>query len=94
MRLDGVLHLHRLEDDEHRAEVDEQTRRALRTQLLLDAIAEKEGGVPEKGNTGDAPAKKTAAKKTAAKKAPAKKAVKKAARKTTKKTAARKASAG
>lgn len=32
----------RLEDDEHRAEVDEQTRRALRTQLLLDAIAEKE----------------------------------------------------
>lgn len=32
----------RLEDDEHRAEVDEQTRRALRTQLLLDAIAEEE----------------------------------------------------
>lgn len=32
----------RLEDEEHRAEVDEQTRRALRTQLLLDAIAEEE----------------------------------------------------
>jgi len=32
----------RLEDDEHRAEVDESTRKGLRTQLLLDAIAEKE----------------------------------------------------
>ena len=30
-------------------------------QIVADAIAEKEGGVPEKGNTGDAPAKKTAA---------------------------------
>lgn len=30
----------RLEDDEHRAEVDESTRRALRAQFLLDAIAE------------------------------------------------------
>lgn len=32
----------RLEDDEHRAEVDESTRKGLKTQLLLDAIAEKE----------------------------------------------------
>ena len=32
----------RLEDDEHRAEVDENTRRAMRAQFLLDAIAEKE----------------------------------------------------
>ena len=32
----------RLEDDEHRAEVEENTRKALRTQLLLDAVAEKE----------------------------------------------------
>ncbi|MDN5797624.1 MAG: trigger factor [Intrasporangium sp.] len=32
----------RLEDDEHRAEVDESTRKALRTQLLLDAVAEQE----------------------------------------------------
>ena len=32
----------RLEDDEHRAEVDESTRRAMRAQFLLDAIAEKE----------------------------------------------------
>ena len=32
----------RLEDDEHRAEVTESTRKALKTQLLLDAIAEKE----------------------------------------------------
>ncbi|HEX6918218.1 MAG TPA: trigger factor [Phycicoccus sp.] len=31
----------RLDDDEHRAEVDESTRRALRAQFLLDAIAEK-----------------------------------------------------
>jgi trigger factor len=31
----------RLEDDEHRAEVDESTRKALRAQFLLDAIAEK-----------------------------------------------------
>ena len=30
----------RLEDDEHRAEVDTQTREALRSQLLLDAVAE------------------------------------------------------
>jgi trigger factor len=32
----------RLEDDEHRAEVQEEARTAMRTQLLLDAIAEKE----------------------------------------------------
>jgi trigger factor len=32
----------RLEDDEHRAEVGENTRKGLKTQLLLDAIAEKE----------------------------------------------------
>ena len=31
----------RLEDDEHRAEVDESTRKALKAQFLLDAIAEK-----------------------------------------------------
>ena len=31
----------RLEDDEHRAEVQESTRRALKAQFLLDAIAEK-----------------------------------------------------
>jgi trigger factor len=31
----------RLEDDEHRAEVDESTRKALRAQFLLDALAEK-----------------------------------------------------
>ncbi|EWT03797.1 trigger factor [Intrasporangium chromatireducens Q5-1] len=48
---DGVveseIHSHleqegRLEDDEHRAEVDESTRKALKTQLLLDAVAERE----------------------------------------------------
>ena len=32
----------RLEDDEHRAEVDAEARKALRAQLLLDAIAEQE----------------------------------------------------
>ena len=32
----------RLEDDEHRAEVNENTRKAMRSQFLLDAIAEKE----------------------------------------------------
>lgn len=32
----------RLEDDEHRAEVDANTRKSLRSQLLLDAIVEKE----------------------------------------------------
>jgi trigger factor len=32
----------RLEDDEHRAEVEESTRKALKTQFLLDAIAEAE----------------------------------------------------
>ena len=32
----------RLEDDEHRAEVTEQARSALRSQLLLDALAERE----------------------------------------------------
>ena len=40
----------RLEDDEHRAEVDESTRKALRAQFLLDAVAEKlevEVGQPE-----------------------------------------------
>ena len=37
--LEGVS---RLEDDEHRAEVDTNTRRAMRAQFLLDAIAEKE----------------------------------------------------
>ncbi len=48
---DGVIadevHRHlegegRLEDDEHRAEVDGEARQALRAQLLLDAIVEKE----------------------------------------------------
>lgn len=33
----------RLEDDTHRTEVTEETRQALRTQLLLDAVVEKEG---------------------------------------------------
>lgn len=40
----------RLEDEEHRAEVDEQTRKALKTQFLLDAIGkaeEVEVGQPE-----------------------------------------------
>jgi trigger factor len=32
----------RLEDDEHRAEVEDSTRKALRAQFLLDAIAERE----------------------------------------------------
>ena len=32
----------RLDDDEHRAEVDESTRKALKSQLLLDALAEQE----------------------------------------------------
>jgi trigger factor len=32
----------RLEDDEHRAEVEESTRKALKAQFLLDAIAEQE----------------------------------------------------
>ena len=32
----------RLEDDEHRAEVDESTRKGLKPSSLLDAIAEKE----------------------------------------------------
>jgi trigger factor len=32
----------RLEDDEHRAEVDADTRKALKAQFLLDAIVEKE----------------------------------------------------
>jgi trigger factor len=32
----------RLEDDEHRAEVDDSTRKAMRAQFLLDAIAEQE----------------------------------------------------
>src|SRR5699024_7616210 len=40
----------RLEDDEHRAEVDESTRKALRTQFLLDEVGkveEVEVGQPE-----------------------------------------------
>jgi trigger factor len=40
----------RLEDDEHRAEVDESARKALKAQFLLDAIVEKESvsvGQPE-----------------------------------------------
>jgi trigger factor len=45
--IEAEVHSHlegegRLEDDEHRAEVTESTRKALQTQLLLDAIAEKE----------------------------------------------------
>lgn len=45
--IEAEVHSHlegegRLEDDEHRAEVQENTRKALKTQLLLDAIAEKE----------------------------------------------------
>jgi trigger factor len=45
--VEAEIHSHlegedRLEDDEHRAEVDESTRKALRAQLLLDAIVEKE----------------------------------------------------
>ncbi|HYN30376.1 MAG TPA: trigger factor [Dermatophilaceae bacterium] len=44
--VDAEVHVHlenedRLEDEEHRAEVGENTRRALRGQFLLDAIAEK-----------------------------------------------------
>lgn len=44
--VDDEVHRHlenenRLEDDEHRAEVEEETRKGLRLQLLLDAIAEK-----------------------------------------------------
>ncbi len=45
--VEAEIHSHlegegRLEDDVHRAEVDESTRKGLKTQLLLDAIAEKE----------------------------------------------------
>ncbi|MGN6754446.1 MAG: trigger factor [Intrasporangium sp.] len=45
--VEAEIHSHleqegRLEDDEHRAEVDESTRKALKTQLLLDAVAERE----------------------------------------------------
>jgi trigger factor len=45
--VEAEVHAHlegedRLEDDEHRAEVDANTRKALRAQFLLDAIAEKE----------------------------------------------------
>ncbi|MDN5791107.1 MAG: trigger factor [Micrococcales bacterium] len=45
--VEAEIHAHlegedRLEDDEHRAEVDEITRKALRSQFLLDAIVEKE----------------------------------------------------
>ncbi|WP_191563933.1 trigger factor [Janibacter melonis] len=45
--VEGEVHQHleqegRLEDDEHRAEVDESTRKALTSQFLLDAIVEAE----------------------------------------------------
>ncbi|GAB3447833.1 trigger factor [Phycicoccus ginsengisoli] len=45
--VEAEVHAHlegesRLEDDEHRAEVDASTRKALRAQFLLDAIAERE----------------------------------------------------
>jgi trigger factor len=45
--VDAEVHAHlegedRLEDDEHRAEVTDSTRNALRAQLLLDAVVEKE----------------------------------------------------
>lgn len=45
--VEAEVHAHlenedRLEDDEHRAEVEESTRKALKTQFLLDAIAEAE----------------------------------------------------
>jgi trigger factor len=45
--IEAEVHSHlegegRLEDEEHRAEVEQNTRKALKTQLLLDAIAEKE----------------------------------------------------
>ncbi len=45
--VDAQVHSHlegegRLEDDEHRAEVGESTRKGLKTQLVLDAIAERE----------------------------------------------------
>ena len=53
--VEAEIHAHleredRLEDDEHRAEVDEQTRKALKTQFLLDALGqaeEVEVGQPE-----------------------------------------------
>lgn len=45
--VEAEIHSHlegegRLEDDEHRAEVDESTRKALRTQFILDKLAEVE----------------------------------------------------
>ena len=45
--VEAEVHAHlegedRLEDDEHRAEVEENTRKALKAQFLLDAIAEQE----------------------------------------------------
>lgn len=45
--IEAEVHQHleqenRLEDDEHRAEVDESTRKAMKTQFLLDALAAKE----------------------------------------------------
>ncbi|NAZ86082.1 trigger factor [Kineococcus indalonis] len=45
--VEAEIHTHleregRLEDAEHRAEIDESTRAALRSQLLLDALAERE----------------------------------------------------
>ncbi|HIZ99502.1 MAG TPA: trigger factor [Candidatus Janibacter merdipullorum] len=53
--IEAEIHSHleqegRLEDDEHRAEVDESTRKALKTQFLLDAVGkaeEVEVGQPE-----------------------------------------------
>ena len=38
----GLVAQGRLEDDEHRAEVDESTRRALKAQFVLDAVVEAE----------------------------------------------------
>jgi len=40
----------RLEDEEHRAEVDESTRRALKLQFILDAVAEKNEVTAEQGD--------------------------------------------
>ena len=40
----------RLEDDEHRAEVDESTRRALKLQFILDAVVEKNEVTAEQGD--------------------------------------------
>ncbi|MEI2732802.1 MAG: trigger factor [Dermatophilaceae bacterium] len=50
--VDAEVHHHleeeeRLEDEEHRAEVTESTRKALKAQLLLDAVVEQENVAPE-----------------------------------------------